>query len=150
MININLENIEFVKEEISKESVLEKFTDMAHKKKVITSKEEFMNGLTTREKEFSTGIGQYVAIPHCKSKAVKEASVFIQKLYSGVEWNSLDGKPVSLAICLAVPEEESGTTHLKLLSKIARSLIDEDIKKRLLNSNDKESLLLEIKNILNN
>lgn len=149
MINITLKNIEFIKGNIEKEAVLRKFADLADNTDNIFSKDDFYNGLVEREEEFSTGIGARVAVPHCKSNTVKRASVFIQKFDGGIEWGALDGEPVELAICLAVPENEAGTTHLKLLSRIARSLINKEFTAKLLKITDKEELLGEINNIIN-
>lgn len=147
-MDIGLDNIRFIDDEVDKRTVFNIFADMAKNKGVISSKDNFIDGLFKRENEFSTGIGSGVAIPHCKSDTVNEASVFVQKFKNGLEWGAIDNNKVTLAICLAVPEKESSTTHIKLLSKIARSLINKDIAKKLLNSNSEEELLLQIKNIL--
>ncbi len=48
-----------------------------------------------------------------------------------IEWDSLDGKPTEVIIALLIPEQEAGTTHLKLLSKVARLLMKDDFKTQL-------------------
>ncbi|WP_275574544.1 PTS sugar transporter subunit IIA [Enterococcus crotali] len=71
------------------------------------------------------------AIPHAKSSAIKEASILIVKMKNPIEWDSLDGKPTEVIIALLIPEQEAGTTHLKLLSKVARLLMKDDFKTQL-------------------
>ncbi|MCY6354445.1 fructose PTS transporter subunit IIA [Clostridium sp. ZS2-4] len=149
MIEITLNNVSFVTEKVSKEEVLNNFSNMAMENNCIEDTKFFLEGLFERENEFSTGVGSKVAIPHCKSETVKKASVFIQRFSNGVEWEALDGQPVELAICLAVPENEAGTTHLKLLSNIARSLINKDFVNKLLSLDKKEDLVNEMNGIIN-
>lgn len=149
MLKLDLSNVNYVEVETTKRDVLAKFADMAAANNCIESKEDFLKGLLEREEEFSTGIGSSIAIPHCKSTTVKEASVFIQKFKAPVEWEALDNEPVKLAICLVVPEEEAGTTHLKVLSNIARSLINKEFAVKLLNTDVKEELVELLKEVIN-
>lgn len=150
MIELTEKNIKFINKSTIKEEALRNFGEMALNVGCIDNKDLFYRGLIEREKEFSTGIGFKIAIPHCKSIAVKKASVFIQKFSEGVKWGGIDDDDViEVAICLAVPEEE-GTTHLKLLSKIARSLMNKEFTKKLLSITTTEEMLKEITSIINN
>lgn len=91
----------------------------------VSDKDKYTEGVFEREKECTTGIGKGVAIPHCKSAAVKEASFALIKLKNSVEWNSLDGQPVDYVIMLAAPDNGEDE-HLKMLSQLARNLMDDD------------------------
>lgn len=129
-----------------KEDVLKIVTDIAYENNIIKSKEIYYQGLLQRESECTTGFGKGFAIPHCKSTTVNTASVIICKLNNLVEWESMDDKPVNFVLALAVPESEAGTTHLKILSQIARMLMDDEFTDRLKNtntSNDIYSLMSE-------
>ena len=145
---IELESIRFIEDVKTKQEALYTFSKMAKELEYIYSEEEFLEGLLEREEEFSTGIGSKVAVPHCKSNTIKKASVLVQKFSNDIDWGAIDGEPVKLAICLAVPEEEAGTTHIKLLSSIARSLINKDFVKKLLNCEDRQELFDNIKSVL--
>lgn len=91
---------------------------------------KYMEGLYGREAEFSTGVGNGVAIPHCKSGCVKAAAFTLVKLRNPVEWESLDGCPVDYVIMLAAPDT-SDNVHLKMLSKLAANLMDDDFREAL-------------------
>lgn len=69
----------------------------------VTSYEKYLQGVKDRELEFETGMGNGIAIPHCKSDCVKEAAFTLVKLNQKIEWGSLDGEPVDYVIMLAAP-----------------------------------------------
>ena len=85
-----------------------------------------IEALNYRENEGTTGMMDGFAIPHAKSNTIKIPALIIFKLTNGVEWNSMDGKQIDFVISLLIPEEEKGTTHLQLLSKVARLLMKEE------------------------
>ena len=79
-----------------------------------------------RESEMSTGVVDGYAIPHAKSDAITKASVILIRSSEIIEdWESIDKKPITTAVALLVPAAEAGTTHIKLLSKVAVMLMDE-------------------------
>lgn len=85
-----------------------------------------MNAFLAREAEGTTGMMEGFAIPHAKSDAITEAAVIVVKDDSGVTgWDTMDGAPVNVAIALLIPGAQAGTTHLKILSKVAEALMDE-------------------------
>ena len=85
-----------------------------------------------REAEGTTGMTGGFAIPHAKTAAVKDATILVAKL---VEWPSMDDAPIKCAIALLIPAAEAGTTHLRLLSKIAVMLMDAHKREELLPEN---------------
>jgi PTS system fructose-specific IIA component len=93
-----------------------------------------------REAMGVTGVQDGFAIPHAKTAAIKEAGVVIVKLKERVEWPSFDEGPCDVIISLLVPDGEAGTTHLKLLSKIAVMLMREEFRNRVHGENDPEQI----------
>lgn len=90
--------------------------------------------LLTREMEGTTGMMDGFAIPHAKSPVITKPGVAVLKLTNGVEWQSMDGQPITSVIALFIPETEAGSTHLQLLSKIARFLMKAEFKKSFANA----------------
>ncbi|MGE5359600.1 MAG: phosphoenolpyruvate--protein phosphotransferase [Bacteroidales bacterium] len=84
-----------------------------------------------REAVYSTGFGHGFAIPHCKTDAVSANSLVLLKLESPVEWGSLDEKPVSLLILLAIRESDQATAHMKVLASLARKVMHEEFRAAL-------------------
>ena len=93
------------------------------------------------EDEYSTGFGHGFAIPHCKSDAVSANSLAVLKLRQPVEWGSTDGLPVSVVILLAIRESDRAAAHLKILSRLARQLMHEEFRERLLGERDAAGLV---------
>lgn len=113
----------------------------------ISSLEGFVEDVLEREKTYSTGIGDGIAIPHAKSKNVKEAVILFGKLRENIDWDSIDGKPVEVVFLFGVPEENVNNLHLKLLSQLSRKLMDEDFVKLLKNSKSEGEILEALKDI---
>jgi fructose-specific PTS system IIA-like component len=88
----------------------------------------------TREAEYSTGMGDGFAVPHCRVSAVTSASLVMLKLASPIEWGSSDGQPVQVVLMLTVPSSDTGGTHLKVFAKLARKLMHEDFRASLMNA----------------
>lgn len=80
------------------------------------------------------------AIPHCKSPAIKSASLAVYRNTEPLEWPSLDDGPVDVALALYVPESEAGTTHLRLLASAAKLLMDEEFQRMLRESSDSSQI----------
>lgn len=93
-----------------------------------------------REAMGTTGMMDGFAIPHAKSVDIHEACVLVVKLKQGIEWHSMDDKPVTCVISLLMPDAEKGTTHLELLSKIAVLLMDDSVRAKLKSTNDPSEL----------
>lgn len=85
-----------------------------------------------RESAYSTGLGHRFAIPHCRSDAISANSIALLKLRKPLEWGSLDGKPVSVVILLAVRESDANNSHMQVLAKLARKLMNEPFRERLM------------------
>lgn len=127
--------------------VITSLAAIALKADKISSLEGFIEDVLEREKTYSTGIGEGIAIPHAKSKYVKEAVVLFAKLQEEIHWDSIDGKAVEVVFLFGVPSENVNNFHLKLLSQLSRKLMDEDFIKLLKNSNSEDEILEALKDI---
>lgn len=139
LTNENLIELDY--EAKTKEEALNFMIDMLYENGIINSKEIFAKDVFARESLGTTGVGMGIAIPHGKSKAVLKASFMILRLAKPIDWNSLDGKPVEMVIMLAVPEKDANTTHLKILSKLAYFLMDDNFRQSLINASSKSEIL---------
>lgn len=95
-----------------------------------------------RETAYSTGLGHGFAIPHCRSDAINANSIAILKLEDPIEWGSLDGKPISTVILLAVRESDANNTHMQVLAKLARKLMNENFREELSGLENPQSILV--------
>jgi PTS system fructose-specific IIC component len=107
----------------------------------IDSIQDFEEAIYQREEESTTGIGMSVAIPHGKSTTVKEPSVVFGRKKSGINWNSLDGEDSKLIFMIAVPEDNKGDAHLKILQMLSRKLMNNDFREKLLQSQGKDEVM---------
>ncbi|MFC5469565.1 PTS sugar transporter subunit IIA [Cohnella suwonensis] len=98
----------------------------------VSSKEDYMNAVLTRENTGSTGIGFGVAIPHGKSAGVSKPGLAFAKLSAPADWQSLDGEPVKVVFMIAVPEAAAGNEHLQILIALSRKLIDSEFREKLM------------------
>ena len=98
-----------------------------------------------RESVYATGFGHGFAIPHCKTDAVAANSLAILRLRRPVDWDSLDGQPVSVVVLLAIRESEGADAHLKVLATLARRLMHEDFRRRLEQEEDATALCAFVK-----
>lgn len=96
----------------------------------ITDIETYKEGILAREAQTSTGLGDGIAMPHAKNKAVKEATVLFAKSNKGVDYEALDGQPTYLFFMIAAPEG-ANDTHLQALAALSRLLIDGDFVAKL-------------------
>lgn len=132
--------IKFDFEVNSKEDAIHKIASLLYQSNKINDVDKYIEGVFEREKEFSTGIGMGIAIPHCRSEVVKEAAFTLVKLDKEIEWESLDDKPVNYVIMLAAPNS-ADNVHLKMLSQLAKDLMDDDFREGLLKASSIEEIV---------
>ena len=125
----------------NKEECIDKMADCMAKAGFVTDKISYVETVLNREKTGSTGIGFGVAIPHGKSRGVAAPGLAFARLSQPVEWQSLDGNPVSVVFLIAVPEENVGNEHLQILIAISRKLIHEDFRNQLLTAQSPKEVL---------
>jgi PTS system nitrogen regulatory IIA component len=103
------------------------------------SEKAIFETLMQREKLGSTGVGNGVAIPHGKLPNLNKLFGLFARLERPVDFDSLDGQPVSLIFLLLAPEG-AGADHLKALARVARVLRDPDTARKLSDSRDAEAI----------
>jgi len=97
-----------------------------------------------RESVYSTGLGHGFAVPHCVSDLVSVNSIGILKLDNPIEWGSLDGNPVRMVILLAMRETGQNGMHMKIFSRLARKLMDQEFRDRLMGIEDPELMISHV------
>ena len=101
------------------------------------SPDEVLAAVLERERQFSTGIGYGVAVPHGKTPAVSSLRVVAGTTSAPVPYDTIDGEPVRLFFLLAGPESQAGV-HVKALSRISRLVRREPVRARLLSARTPE------------
>ena len=123
----------------TKKQVLEELIDAVKLNKPLVDREKLMKVLMERERLGSTGIGDGIAIPHGKLKEIDELVLSFGRSTEGIDFESMDGKPVHLFFLLVAPESCSGV-HLRALAKIARLLKNGTVRKRLGKVDNREDI----------
>lgn len=113
-----------------KKAALDRMVELMDASGKLRDKETYRQGVYAREQEGSTGIGEGIAIPHCKSDAVIKPGLAAMVVKDGVEFESLDGQPAHLFFLIAAPNTEDNV-HLDVLSRLSVLLMDEDFTNKL-------------------
>jgi Ca2+-transporting ATPase len=128
LVNKNL--VEVNLKSRTKEAVLVEIVSCLYKNRDIKDKKQVLEALLKRETLGSTGIGDGVASPHARIAELKEPVLFVGLSKQGIDFASLDGKPVYLIALFLTPLLES-SLHLKVLSKVAELLNNKAFIRRL-------------------
>lgn len=132
----------FLDEDLSsKEEVIEFIADEAKYLGITDDRDGLLKDLFKREEEYSTGIQDGFAIPHAKSEYVKTPTILYIKTNKEIEWETLDDSKVRYIFNLLVPKENEDNVHLKMLSKLATCLMEDDFKKEVIEAVDKSELI---------
>lgn len=124
----------------NKADVLNQMVDLMAKSGKIADVETYRKGVFAREEEGTTGVGEGIAIPHCKSDAVKAPGLAAMTVPAGVEYEALDGAPVDILFLIAAPNTKDNV-HLDVLSKLSVLLMDEEFTKALKSANTPDEFL---------
>lgn len=107
----------------------------------LSDTESYIHDVYQREAEGSTGIGNYIAIPHGKSDGVSRIGVAIGILDHEIDWETIDDHGVKVIILFAVGSDTEGAKeHLKLLSLFARKLGRDSVIDALLKADNAEDV----------
>ena len=128
----------------SKSEALDQIVDLMVKSEKINDKEAYRKQVYAREEESTTGIGEGIAIPHGKCDAVTKPGLAAMVVKDGVDFDSLDGEPVTLMFLIAAPNTEDNI-HMDVLSKLSVLLMNEEFTESLRNAKTVE----EFMNIIN-
>ena len=114
----------------NKEEALNQAVELMTQRGNISDKAAYRRQVGEREKESTTGIGEGIAIPHGKCAAVSAPGLAAMVIPGGVDFDSLDGEPVTLLFLIAAPDTEDNI-HLDVLGKLSMLLMDEEFTQRL-------------------
>jgi fructose-specific phosphotransferase system IIA component len=123
----------------NKEAVITELVDLLDAQGLLSDRDAVLDAVMTRERTQSTGTGAGIAIPHGKCKAVKELVMAIGIAREPIEFQSIDGKPVTILILLVSPANQAGP-HIQALARISRLMLNEEFKTRLGNVNSAEEV----------
>ena len=123
-----------------KYDVLGKLVNVARTSDKVINEADLLKKVIEREKIKSTGIGGGIGIPHAQTSGVTDIVACLGISEQGIEFNSLDNKPVHLVFLIAT-KERTNSTYLGLLSRIARLFIDESFKQRIIKSTSPEEIM---------
>lgn len=124
----------------TKSEALDQIIDLMVKSGKINDREAYRAQVYAREEESTTGIGEGIAIPHGKCDAVTKPGLAAMVIKDGVEFDSLDGQPVTLMFLIAAPNTKDNV-HLAVLSKLSVLLMDENFADNLRNAKSVDEFL---------
>jgi len=128
-----------------KEAVITELVDLLDANGLLLDRDIVLDAVITRERIQSTGTGAGIAIPHGKCNAVKELVMAIGIAHEPIEFDSIDGKPVTILILLVSPVDQTGP-HIQALATISRFMLNEEFRQQL----EKVTCSDEVYELLNN
>ena len=114
----------------TRDTCIKELIEKLSENKSITSKETILKAVLEREKIMTTGVGNSIAIPHCKHPDSPQFAVALGIQPAGVDFTAIDKKPVKIVFLLVGPENNPGL-HIKLLSRISRLMSNEELRNQL-------------------
>jgi PTS system fructose-specific IIC component len=124
----------------TKAEVIDELSQVLMDARKIADLDGYRQALWKREREMTTGVGDGVAIPHAKTAAVKTPAIAFGRSASGVDYESLDGKPAHLFFMIAA-SEGANDEHLEMLSKLSTYLLKADFRESLLNATSEAEII---------
>ena len=137
--HLRIELIELNLRSQTKDEVLRELSDLLPIDE--KSKEMLIETLKKREELGSTGVSRGIAIPHCRSLLVKRLYVIIGRSKKGMDFESLDGKPVHIFFLIVAPPQEPSNQYLITLGRVAQLARGLSKKKEILEIENKEEFL---------
>lgn len=125
----------------TRDEALQELVDMLDCEGMLKDKEPFYQAILERERIVSTGIGMGVAVPHAKLPIYKTFFIAIGIHPKGIPWEALDGVPVRLVFMIGGPDDKQ-TEYLQLLSRLTLALKDEERRKKILQLNNPEDIIV--------
>ncbi len=110
----------------------------------LINRDNFLNAIIKREEIETTAIGKGIAIPHGRCEDVRDMSILFARSKEGIDFKSLDGKPVHILFMIAAPLD-ANKQYLQTIARIARFLRHEEIKDKIMNTDSALGILDIIK-----
>ncbi|ACJ33842.1 Phosphotransferase system (PTS) fructose-specific enzyme II, ABC subunits [Anoxybacillus flavithermus WK1] len=127
----------------TKKEVIEELANVLEKSGKLYDRETFIEAIFAREAQSTTGIGEGIAIPHAKTKAVRTPAVVFGRSKEGIDYDALDGKRSHLFFMIAAPEG-ANDTHLEALSRLSTLLMDTSFRSEIENASSKQQIIQTI------
>ncbi|MGH7448423.1 MAG: PTS sugar transporter subunit IIA [Longimicrobiales bacterium] len=141
---LSIERIKIPLESQNKDDLLRELVGVMAGSAAAHDREDVLRAVREREAVLSTGIGHGVAIPHGKSAAVGDLRMAAGRAAAPVDFDALDGQPVSLFFLLVGPESAAGP-HIKALSRISRLVRKDEVRDRLVGARTAQEFLEALK-----
>ncbi len=132
---ISKDRIKIFEKGSEKKEIINKLAEMISKSDNVENKDKFIKDIWERESIMSTGIGLGIAIPHARSKYIKDIVISIGIAKDSIEYDALDGKPVSFIVMIAANESQQ-KEYLRVLAKVALILKSKKKREKLLSANN--------------
>ena len=127
------ENIKLNLESMDKEELFEEMVNFLADAEHLENRDEILSHLWKREKKMTTGIAPGIAIPHTHISSVSLTYGVLGISQKGIDYDSLDGKPVHL-VMLLIGNDKEPEGHLKILKNLSVLLVNPDFYPRIINS----------------
>ncbi|MDZ5711171.1 PTS fructose transporter subunit IIABC [Jeotgalibacillus haloalkalitolerans] len=132
-INLELKSTE-------KQGTIDEMVSLLDRAGKLADAKAYREAIQAREDQTTTGIGEGVAIPHAKTKAVKEPAIAFGRSVEGLDYESLDGQPAHLVFMIAATEG-ANDTHLQALSRLSVLLLKDEVKQGLLDAKTPDDVI---------
>lgn len=123
-----------------KKSALQEMVDLVVSSNLVDDPKALFDAVLAREKIMSTGIGIGIAVPHVKIPSVKGFVMAMGKIKEGLDFDSLDGKPVRLLVMIAAPEGEQDN-YLRLLARIVAIFKNQNFLDKVLDASSPSEII---------
>ena len=127
---LDIDTVKIPLEGNSRDEVIKELIDVLQPKGIFEDKEEIFKAVMERERIMTTGVGNGIAIPHCKHSACSDFSLAMGITQTDIDFISVDQNPVQIVFLLVGPMNAAGM-HIKILSRITRILSKEDVREKL-------------------
>ena len=115
----------------TKDAALEEMVGLVCVSDAVTDRVALLSAVRERERVLSTGIGLGIAIPHAKIPGVSRFVVAVGRQAEGIDFDAIDGRPVTLVVLIAGPQDAQDR-YLRLLARLSGRLKQDDVRKRIL------------------
>lgn len=124
----------------TKDEILKEIVDIFDESGVLSDKEQYLKDVYIRESEGPTGMINNLCIPHGKSDGVNTSCIAVCRSDKLIDWESIDNKPVNVFVMMAIKNEDKQDL-VKVLSRVAMKLANDDIVKTLKTTEDKKVVM---------
>ncbi len=124
------------KTKVTKRQILNIISDKLFNCGIVKDKKELLNAFLDREKEFSTGVGDGIAIPHAAIDGIDHPIVSVVRV-KDIDWKSIDKKPVTAIVAIIVPKD-GRNDHMAILTELSRKMVNSDFTNKIKKSPIKE------------